>query len=468
MKTSLRKTYSNFLKTKSFYFCTNKEIPTVPPSDPKYGNLLDVGKMGGFHTFLTKYHKELGDVFYFYVMKDRCVSLGHPKYWRVVSHLSEKSDHVRMFLKPLFGTAKTVNLANGMDRATRYQKYINPVVNKEAVEKMHSKVVASHLNEIVDQFSEYAQKKEKVPVQEKFCLFVIANMLDILFGNRNTSKEEMLKLFDYLTYCVVNVEVKTLNVQMDEATEKEIKEKITYVHNFIKSNILNRMKENVEEKTCLVDWLKTENNEDVVFTDGMTFFFGSIHTTISNLTFCVYHLAKNEDKQRKLQAEIDTKLGDKEINANTIKELKYLRACINEALRLTPPVSTSSRIDNENDITLPDGMVIPKKTPIITPLGLVLLHEDLWRNPQEFIPERFKEDGVQFANQFSPFGFAGGRVCPGKALAQLEIQFMIASIFRKFNVTLAQGQGPLNLHYLTGTTTKEEIYVDLTPRHQFI
>jgi cytochrome P450 len=311
----------------------------------------------------------------------------------------------------------------------------------------------------------YFKENKSVPIQEKFCIFVISNMLQILFGDVDTSKEEMLKLFDYLTFCVVNVEIKVLNVEMDEATEKEIKEKITYVHDFVKLNIRKRMAMEVTEKTCLVDWLKAENNEDVVFTDGMTFFFGSIHTTISNLAFTVFHLANNPEKQMKLQEELDAKLANKEIDAKSIKECKYLRACINEGLRLTPPVSTSSRIDSKNDITLPDGLVIPKNTPIITPLGLVLLHEELWRDPKKYNPERFREDGILFANQFSPFGFAGGRVCPGKALAHLEIQFMIANLFKHFNVKLAKGQGPLNLHYLTGTTTKDEIFVDVTPRY---
>ena len=107
-----------------------------------------------------------------------------------------------------------------------------------------------------------------------------------------------------------------------------------------------------------------------------------------------------------------------------------------------------------------------KKTPIILPLGLVLLSKDVWTNPEQYNPERFKDDELQFANQFSPFSFAGGRVWPGKALTQLEIQCVIVAVFRKFHVTLNKNQGPLNLHYLTGTTTKEQIYVDLKLRER--
>jgi hypothetical protein len=42
---------------------------------------------------------------------------------------------------------------------------------------------------------------------------------------------------------------------------------------------------------------------------------------------------------------------------------------------------------------------------------------------------------------------------------------IIGNIFKNFRVTLSKGQGPLNLYYLTGTTPKEEIFVDFNPRY---
>lgn len=460
----LLKHNTRFFKTKMSNF-TSKVIPGIQSTDPEYGNILDVGKMGGYHQFLEKYHKELGPVFSFYILKDQVVSLGHPKYWSAVSHLQDRTHHIRLFLKPLFGTPKTINLTNGQDRADRYKKYITPLMNKEAVDGQHAKVFEEHIQMLMKKWVPMSQSKTKVPINEHFSFFILSNMIEILFGKKNVPEEELLKLFDYMTFCVVNVETKTLTRTMDDQTEKEIKEKVGYIHSYIRNAIRERVQLNVKDKTCLTDWLMTENDEEVIFTDAMTFFFGSIHTTISHLTFTVYHLAKNQNKQRKLQEELDKFVTVKEVSPKHVRDLKYLRACINESLRITPPVTTSTRVDFNNDVTLPDDYVIKKGTPIILPLGLVLLDPNLWEDPTSYNPERFKEQGIQFANQFSPFGFAGGRVCAGKLLAALESQMIIGTLFKNFNVSLTDRNQPLNLHLLTGTTPKDEIYINLTPRH---
>ena len=445
-------------------FCSKPEsklIPTVPSTSEKYGNLLEIGKMGGFHFFLKHYHDKLGPIFFFWVNNDKVVSLGHPKYWRAVSHLSDKSDKLRLFLKPLFGTEKTINLVNGLERAERYEKYINPFVSREIIENKHSVVIERRLKDLMTGLDKI---KTKVPVQYHFSLYVMKNMFELLFHMTNFKDEDLNTLFEYLTFCVINIEIQTLNDKLTPELEKEIQEKIGYVHRFIKKAISDRMNEDVEGIHCLMDLLRGSNDKEVIFTDTSTFFFGSIHTTVTTSTLALYHLATNMDKQEKLQQELDIVFKNKPINMKTIKDLKYLRACINETLRFTPPVSTSSRIDNNNDIVLPDGYVIPKKTTIATPLGLVLQSDELWNHPDKYYPERFKNDGLKWPNQFSPFGFAGGRVCPGKNLALLEIQLMLASIFKKYKVTLSKNQGPIQLHILTGTTVKEEVYIDLTPR----
>lgn len=62
-------------------------------------------------------------------------------------------------------------------------------------------------------------------------------------------------------------------------------------------------------------------------------------TTACTLTFGVYMLAEHPDVLRRLRQEISERVGMS--NAPTledIREMKYLRAFINETLRLYPPV----------------------------------------------------------------------------------------------------------------------------------
>lgn len=465
LTTSFFKNY----KTKSRYSFAGfseeaKVIPTIPSTDPEFGNVLDIGKIGGYHHYLKKHHKNLGTIFNFWVYKDKVVSLGHPKYWSSISHLQDRTSHIRMFLRPLFGTSKTVNLSNGADRAERYKNYINPLFNKTVVDTKHAEVFYRHNEWMLEKWNQIAERKGNLAVQETFAMFVLSNMIEILFGRTDVKEEEMVKLFDDLSYCVVEMETRVLAGNNKPETDKAIYEKINSIHEFIINSIKDRVAENPETKTCLVDFIRHEKDIEVIFTDAITFFFGSVHTTISHLAFTVYHLANNQDKQAKLHEEIDKHLDEGPVAVKQLRNLKYVRACLNESLRLTPPVSTSARIDRENDVPLPDGHVIPKGTPIVIPLGLVLRDETLWKDEDKYVPERFKEDGVQWSNQFSPFGFAGGRVCPGRSLVQVESQLVMATLFKNFKVVLSKDQGPMKLWYLTGTTAKEEVYVNLIPR----
>ena len=62
-------------------FSTEAKItPTVPSTDTEMGNVLDIGKIGGYHAYLKMNHKNLGDIFNFWVYKDKVVSLGHLRY----------------------------------------------------------------------------------------------------------------------------------------------------------------------------------------------------------------------------------------------------------------------------------------------------------------------------------------------------------------------------------------------------
>jgi len=215
-----------------------------------------------------------------------------------------------------------------------------------------------------------------------------------------------------------------------------------------------------------MDFLKDEKDADIIFTEALTMFFSGVHTSNSLLSFTVHHLAKNPDIQTKLQEELDLHIpGNIITDVNQLRGIRYLRACINEAARLTPLVNIATRINPDSEINFDDGHMIPKNTPIILPLALVLKDHDLWDNSDTYRPERFRAEGIKCPYQFSPFGFAGGRICPGKYLAQVEIQFAIATLFKNFRVTLDKDQGPLKFRYLTATSSVDEIYAHFHYRH---
>jgi cytochrome P450 len=182
----------------------------------------------------------------------------------------------------------------------------------------------------------------------------------------------------------------------------------SFIHDLLK--LYNENYKEGQEKKCFVDFLMKEKADAQLIEDElMTFFISGVHTTNSLLSLTVFNLARHPEIQRKLQKSLDEYLKSNVVDQITeLKNINYVRACINETARLYPLINVTTRVDEENDIVFDDGYVIPKGTCVILPLSQVLQDPDLWKDTDKFQPERFRRDGIQFPLQYSPFGFAGG------------------------------------------------------------
>ncbi|KAH7173134.1 cytochrome P450 [Fusarium flagelliforme] len=144
----------------------------------------------------------------------------------------------------------------------------------------------------------------------------------------------------------------------------------------------------------------------------------------------------------------------------------YLRACILESMRLSPPAGGVMWRQ-----TMPGGLsIVGADTEIHVPggyevgTGIYAIHhnEEYFPNPFEFRPERWlpEEDGedavLKAHAAFHTFS-QGPRGCPGRSLAMLEIQFALAAViitsdFRKAETELGgvgEGTGKFAGQYQT-------------------
>ena len=180
------------------------------------------------------------------------------------------------------------------------------------------------------------------------------------------------------------------------------------------------------------DMGETMSNEQIV-DEVLILIFAGHETTANTLSWLLYLLSTNKEATQKLTDSF---------HDSTIHEClnnEYLKATINEAMRLYPAVWMTERAAIEDDKF--EDYSFPKNT-IIIPFFFGL-HRDknLWNEELNFVPERFLiNNKVTKLKNYFPFG-AGPRMCIGNNFAIAEMSFFIFSFLKKFKIQ-ATGQVP--------------------------
>ena len=123
--------------------------------------------------------------------------------------------------------------------------------------------------------------------------------------------------------------------------------------------------------------------------DAVSMVIAGTEPEAASLTFLFYHLAKNPLIQQKLRAEL--KLAFFPMDARTLQALPFLNGCINEGLRLHPPLPSGFLRHTPPEGLSIDGVFVPGNTTVLTPAyGLGRL-DSCFEAPEDFVPERWNE-----------------------------------------------------------------------------
>ncbi|KAK1636086.1 cytochrome P450 [Colletotrichum phormii] len=164
-------------------------------------------------------------------------------------------------------------------------------------------------------------------------------------------------------------------------------------------------------------------------------------TTATLLSGMTYLLLKNPEKMKKLVNEVRTTF-DKEsdVDLTSVNKLTYMLACLDEALRVYPPVPTGlPRTVPEGGATI-RGEFLPENTTVAVHQWAMYHNETNFKNPFLFHPERFLGDpeyALDRREAFQPFHI-GPRNCLGRNLAYVEMRIMLARLLWNFDLVLAE------------------------------
>lgn len=82
--------------------------------------------------------------------------------------------------------------------------------------------------------------------------------------------------------------------------------------------------------------------------------------TSNTMTFLLYNLASNPEKQEKLREEIRSVIGKEELTLSHIQKMTYLRNCIKESLRMYPILFIYGRMLQSDFVSKSRGVHLKK------------------------------------------------------------------------------------------------------------
>jgi cytochrome P450 len=169
----------------------------------------------------------------------------------------------------------------------------------------------------------------------------------------------------------------------------------------------------------------------------ITFIVAGHETTSGALSFALYYLTQNPDVLARAKAEVDAMWGtsdNPEPAYGDVAQLRYVRAVLDESLRLWPTAPGYLRVARK-DTVLGGRYRIKKGQWVLVVLPLVQRDPQVWPDPERFDPDRFAPGQAKNrAHAYKPFG-TGQRACIGRQFALHEAVLTLGMILHRYDLT---------------------------------
>lgn len=129
-----------------------------------------------------------------------------------------------------------------------------------------------------------------------------------------------------------------------------------------------------------------------------------------------------------------------------LNSCKYLRACVDETMRMCPSVGSSLLREVQKGGAMVDGEFIPAGCDVGTPIYSIQHSAEYFSAPFTFCPERWivgesgaTQESVALASSaYVPFS-SGPRGCVGKGMAMTEMMLTMAVVLYRLDLKIAKG-----------------------------
>ncbi|PSN63626.1 pisatin demethylase [Corynespora cassiicola Philippines] len=220
-------------------------------------------------------------------------------------------------------------------------------------------------------------------------------------------------------------------------------------------NSTTKTRKRMENKTDHRDFIwyilkqrekKNEVSDDEVIMNAALFIVAGSETTATELCGLTNYLLRDPERFQKLKDEIRGACKtEADLNMDILGSLPYMNACIDEGLRIFPPVPIGLLRTVPKGGSLIDSHYVPENTSVCVSSWGAAHSSENFAQPDDFIPERFletPESKAQFGGDVrkaaQPFS-TGPRGCIGRNLTYVELRLILGAFLWNFDVEFVDG-----------------------------
>ncbi|XP_022652030.1 probable cytochrome P450 49a1 [Varroa destructor] len=209
------------------------------------------------------------------------------------------------------------------------------------------------------------------------------------------------------------------------------------------------------------------SRDDLLYEDIVAlmsdFLLGGADTTSNTASFLLYNMAINPEAQERAYKEASCLMEgrpSKDVIADDLNRIPYIKACLKESLRLFPSITGVYR-KFDKDVTM-SGYCIPKGTVVFANFYITGRNSSHFVDPEHFRPERWMNKTDSHAYASLPFSF-GPRMCLGRRVAELELWTLMIKLMLNFR--LEYKGPPLDFRGKLVNTPDRDLNIIFNPRN---
>ncbi|CAG7954027.1 unnamed protein product [Penicillium olsonii] len=356
------------------------------------------------------------------------------------------------------------------------RKLINPQFSKQGIASMQS-LIDSKVDYVLQAISKF-ESRGAVHMHNAFrCLTVdviseysFYTSFDLMKGVKDETFEmPFLLAFDIIADSVLDFQAwplfrKAIN-QVPATMFKALSQKARGWHDLV-GTVQSAKERYQSSQSCglgstgrpaIFDSLKGLPSE-AISAEALDIIIAGSDTTAMTLGVALYQILADFEISRRLIAELDEAIPDKDTNTDLIilEQLPYLTACVKEALRHAMPVpGRLPRIVPENGPPLIiDNHPIPPGTVVGMSAHSIHFDESIWGpDARSFRPERWLHPDAKQLDKYLVTFSKGARACAGINLAYAEIRIALAKLFRRLSISLDESMTPRDMEPMDCFTT---------------